>query len=90
MKISKDRLIEKLKQIVHNLTLIQWMDIEDDMSKKAYDLINIEIKELNKIIIMLKSDISQLEKEAEAGNIPLAHTTGCESTMLPISTGIIS
>ena len=48
--MNKEEIIERLNEIVTNLTLIQWCDLEDEMTPKMSKMIRSEIKELQKMV----------------------------------------
>jgi len=52
--MTKEEIIERLNGIVVNLTLIQWCDLEDEMTSKMSKLIQGEITELQSTIEELK------------------------------------
>jgi hypothetical protein len=46
---GKEDFIEKLNHVIHNLTLIQWTDLEGEMTPINSELIRQEIKQLESI-----------------------------------------
>lgn len=53
--MTKDEIIERLNEIVLNLTLIQWCDLEEKMTSEMSKMICSEINELQKMIKELKN-----------------------------------
>lgn len=54
MGLNKEEIIEKLQEISSNLVLIQWCEIEGDMSIEMANMIRAEIIKLNECIKKLE------------------------------------
>jgi hypothetical protein len=63
--IPTDELTKKLSHVIHNLTLIQWTDLEGEMTPKNSELIRQEIKQLELIEKTLQSIHPQSSKRDE-------------------------